>query len=185
MDTHARPSTTMCFVDGCERVTLAKGLCSAHYARKRRGVETDNPIRPRVTDGIDRILTWVELQGSCWNWTGAINQYGYGISSQAGKNVMAHRYVYSVLVGVLPEGLDADHICRNRRCCNPDHIEFVSRRENLLRGAGTYGLRTYCRHGHDMRKPDNVRSNTKGHKTCRACDRAYHQKLREKENHND
>lgn len=76
----------------------------------------------------------VESPG-CWLWTAGDDGQGYGAYSAGGKNVRAHRYVYQLLVGAIPEGMDLDHLCRRRRCCNPDHLEPVPPMVNRARGA--------------------------------------------------
>ncbi len=82
-----------------------------------------------------RLFRRVERTDSgCWLWTGALNG-GYGrIHHSPGRVLYTHRAAYELLVGPVPEGMDLDHLCRNRACCNPDHLEPVTRRENLLRG---------------------------------------------------
>lgn len=93
------------------------------------------------------------LIGDCWAWQGFKYQgYGrYRINSKITKK--AHRVVYELLKGPIPEGLESDHLCLNRSCVNPDHIEPVTRAENLRRshvtGAGN-GARTHCRQGHEF-----------------------------------
>lgn len=69
----------------------------------------------------------------CWNWLGAIN-FGYGVYRVNGKKVKAHRYSYELVHGPVPINTDLDHLCRNRRCGNPDHLEKVARVENVRRG---------------------------------------------------
>lgn len=83
----------------------------------------------------DRLWRRVEKRESgCWEFTGALNT-GYGrISGPGGRLLYTHRLAYELLVGTIPEGMDLDHLCRNRACCNPDHLEPVTRRVNLLRG---------------------------------------------------
>lgn len=72
----------------------------------------------------------------CWNWQLSLNNAGYGIKCvPTYRRVLGHRYYYEQLVGPIPEGHDLDHLCRNPRCCNPDHLEPVTRSENLRRGA--------------------------------------------------
>lgn len=124
----------------------------------------------------------------CWLWTGAKTNGGYGHFWRGDRQVVAHRWSYEHLVGPVPDGLDLDHLCRNRSCVNPDHLEPVTRSENLLRGEtgkhGNEGLnsapainrnKTHCKHGHAF-TPENTyistnkRKGTK-HRACRACHR--------------
>lgn len=87
-----------------------------------------------------------ELTG-CWLWTASVNPRGYGLTSipQPGHNLTrrAHRFIYEALVGAIPEGLDLDHLCRVRRCVNPDHLEPVTHQENCQRVP-----REVCAKGH-------------------------------------
>lgn len=80
---------------------------------------------------------WVEVDAGylspCWLWTGKQHKKGYGLIQVRGKRQRAHRYVYEQLVGPIPEGLEIDHLCRNKPCVNPDHLEPVTLRENLRR----------------------------------------------------
>lgn len=85
--------------------------------------------------------------GFCWEWQGTISVYGYGAIKQNNVRKVAHRVAYEYLVGTIPEGLVLDHLCRNRRCVNPDHLEPVSIAENTLRGYGMgaeHSRRTHC-----------------------------------------
>lgn len=89
------------------------------------------PPRP-VLRRVAARLTFPE--GGCWIFTGALNR-GYGrVHGEDGKLHYAHRVMYEAMVGDVPEGLELDHLCRRRACCNPWHLEAVTRRENLLRG---------------------------------------------------
>ncbi len=102
----------------------------------------------------------------CWEWTGWRHAGGYGGCQRAGHN-MAHRVMYSELVGPIPPGLDLDHLCRNRPCCNPAHLEPVTRSENLFRGVRSW--REACEHGHVGRWSTRTRQG--GRRRCLECHR--------------
>ena len=77
----------------------------------------------------------IEIPGGCWQWQGAKNPAGYGYFNM-GKSrfMMAHRYAYELFNGTIPSHLEIDHLCRNHGCVNPDHLEMVTRSENVRRG---------------------------------------------------
>jgi len=116
----------------------------------------------------------------CWVWTGAPTSgrnCGYGRFSIGGRAdnrmVSAHRFAYELLVGIIPDGLTIDHLCRNRLCVNPAHLEAVDNRTNILRGTGSAAQRakvTHCVRGHlfDM---FNTYIDPEGHRVCRHCRR--------------
>lgn len=81
-----------------------------------------------------RIKSKLVKYGKCWLWCGAESGNGYGKVSIDGRMKMAHRAIYEILVGPVPEGLVLDHLCRNRRCCNPGHMEPVTAQETTRRG---------------------------------------------------
>src|SRR5678815_2102759 len=82
--------------------------------------------------------------GSCWPWSGFISSLGYGQYRRLYKNYMAHRLIYEHLVGPIPQGLELDHTCKNRRCVNPSHLEPVTHLENIRRGRSYRRERTHC-----------------------------------------
>lgn len=122
-----------------------------------------------------------ELTG-CWNWTACIGQNGYGyivVGSKLDstrKLSLAHRVSWELHKGPVPEGLELDHLCRVRHCVNPDHLEPVTRRENILRGAGARtigdynGKKTHCIRGHAFSER-NARLRPTGGRSCRKCAR--------------
>ncbi len=102
----------------------------------------------------------------CWIWTGGTKAAGYGAFTFDHKTWQAHRFVYGVLVGHIPEGLELDHLCRNRICVNPAHLEPVTRKENVRRANA---LKTHCKYGHEFNEANTYFSN--GVRWCRACTR--------------
>lgn len=85
---------------------------------------------------LERFFNKVDV-GLCWEWTASLNRKGgYGSFRVGGRLVSAHRWLWETLVGPIPAKHDLDHLCRNRRCVNPDHLEPVTRSVNLARGIG-------------------------------------------------
>jgi Zn-finger nucleic acid-binding protein len=107
------------------------------------------PMRARRGD-IARFLSNVAarpLDNECWLWPYGRNSQGYGVVYVDGKQIVVHRWSYRTFIGEIPSGLELDHLCRNRGCLNPLHLEPVTRRENILRGVGSparFAQRTCC-----------------------------------------
>lgn len=85
----------------------------------------------------NKVLYEVDAETGCWLWLGVKRKHGYGAKFLNGKLVQAHRYIYELHRGPIPDGLFLDHLCRNPSCVNPDHLEPVTNAENLRRGKGT------------------------------------------------
>lgn len=100
----------------------------------------------------------------CIEWAGYIKPNGYG---QTGAGEPAHRAAYVASRGPIPEGLEIDHLCRNKQCVNPDHLEPVTRAENARRRFADY---THCANGHEYTIANTYRRPS-GFRDCRACGR--------------
>lgn len=129
-------------------------------------------------DATERFWSKVDKSGDCWLWLATTSgQGGYGhfhVSGGAKDRVReyAHRWSYEQAKGPIPEGMELDHLCRNRKCVNPDHLEPVAHAVNHERRRGIpHGPRDlgpFCRNGHE-RTPENTAVNKQGYKFCRLC----------------
>jgi hypothetical protein len=121
------------------------------------------------------------LESGCWEWAGERNG-GYGRIRLDGRWKRMHRLTYELLIGPFPNGLISDHLCRNRWCVNPLHLEPVTYRENALRGIGPTAVNaraTHCLRGHPFDEANTI-WRPSGGRDCRACRSAAHLRLTER-----
>ncbi len=104
----------------------------------------------------------------CWVWQGGLAAAGYGMLTVDSKRCYVHRLSYELRVGPIPEGAEIDHLCRNRACLNPHHLEPVSHRENLRRGIKGK-LTTHCPRGHEYNEENTYFRKNSEARVCRLC----------------
>lgn len=123
------------------------------------------PRKGEKSDPLVRITQYIRRDDfGCWVWAGGRSGSGYGAFWIDGKTRPAHVVMYEICVGPVPAGLELDHVCRNRACCNPDHLEPVTNQVNVWRS-----LLPTCKAGHELSGDNLYMHPTSGQRTCRAC----------------
>ncbi len=133
-----------------------------------------------------RFWSKVARRGDCWEWVAGKNDDGYGSFWSGERTVRAHRWAYEHMVGPIPAGLALDHLCRNRACVNPEHLDPVPPLVNTRRGVPGAYMReratqiTHCPKGHEY-TPDNTTRTRSAQgrwgRRCKACMReAWHRR---------
>ena len=132
---------------------------------------------------------WSKVQktDTCWLWTGCCSKAGYGVLSSGGKKgkiVLAHRLVYTLLAGPIPDGMELDHCCNNPRCVRPDkeHVRPMTHRDNIMRGnsfSAVHARKTHCPRGHLLAGTNLIQYDLKrGQRSCRICRDIWQQEHR-------
>jgi len=154
-----------CSVPKCENKHVAKGYCTKHYNRLRRGMVVHLPSKLEMSLE-ERFLSHVDKTDTCWFWTASKFAYkaktfkeGYGRFTLNGpdgksKSVLAHRWSYGNFVAPIPLGLVINHLCETPACVNPEHLEVCTTLENNV-----YSIPSICKRGHD-----------RGTGRCKECD---------------
>jgi len=118
-------------------------------------------------------------ENDCWEWTGARDPRGYGRAGFGRREHgtgLVHKMIYEAIKGLVPDGLELDHLCRNPCCANPDHLEAVTHQVNVQRGRGGANLLamaiavTHCPQGHPYDEANTYRRrNRPNSRECRTC----------------
>ncbi len=166
-----------CTVDGCTGGVFARGWCCKHWKRWRKSGDVHDVGDGRTLPAAIRFAAKVSQPdcNGCWNWLGRDNGQGYGAFKAGGVQYKAHRFSYEMAVGPIPDGLELDHLCRNRMCVNPAHLEPVTSRVNVLRGIAppaANATKTHCPKGHPYDDANTWHAKSRRERVCKTCKRA-------------
>ena len=155
------------------------GTKASQQTRKKMSISIRKALAIRAVSTENRFLKYIEKdKDGCWNWIGGLLHNGYGaFTGEKRKSVRAHRFSYEMYKEKIPKGLTIDHLCRNKRCVNPEHLEAVTMRVNVLRGssfAAKNARKDHCLRGHDITKKENYYVTKFGGRQCKECTKIRH-----------
>ncbi len=177
---------SVCEFPNCGRKIIGRGLCNGHFQQRRLG-KVLKPLydAQRPKGSLPRIICdeapcpRADLEGPCHIFRGGKSTNGYGVIQWEGRSVRVHRYIWIAANGPVPDGLEIDHQCRVRPCCNIDHLRLVTRQVNCTENAiGAYwqinAAKTHCPQGHEYTEANTKRY--RGFRYCRTCGRERYKK---------
>jgi hypothetical protein len=180
-----------CVIGGCDKSRVsANGLCKVHYQRFFSGKNLFSPIRSCWAGSNEsKFLKDVVKTDSCWLWKGNLRSGGYGAftprtftKTSKAPSGLAHRWAYEHWNGPIPHNLVVNHKCRVRNCVNPEHLNLLSNRENILIGTGASARnakKTRCAQGHPY-SSDNIIWLRGKWRRCKICNKIQCAKYKER-----
>lgn len=130
---------SICSFEGCVKTSHARGICVGHYQQYLKGA----PLKPLGKRSLTHAMTepqrfqfYAKKSDGCWEWQGTVQPDGYGVMKWNGKKRMAHRISYELYGREVPDGMQLDHKCHNRKCVNPEHLREVTPKQNSENVAG-------------------------------------------------
>lgn len=170
-----------------KRIVDKKLLKTYHDKKYQKEILAILKVGPEIA--MSKVLAKTVLAGDCWEWTGTLSgNGGYGRIHVGDKDLRVHRLTYVLTNGPIPDGLVIDHICRNKRCSNPDHLRAVDVRTNSIENSVSFSAinaaKTACKNGHALTEDNTYVQKKTGFRYCRTCARArslaYERRRREK-----
>jgi hypothetical protein len=168
-----------CSFEGCVRPHAARGYCQSHALQLKKG-KALSPLKFKRPDGTPPVINYTEetcaaagLVGPCFRFAGSLQSGGYGLVSVNNKRVLVHRYVWEQERGDIPSGLVIDHMCRNRACCNPDHLRVVTMQVNATENVvgvcwQIHAAKTHCPAGHEYSEENTLHYQGRECRMCRS-----------------
>lgn len=187
-----RCTTDMCSFPGCENKRRHhSSLCNGHRNQKETGKELTQLYLKCRKAGTPPRIKYEEkecpnktLEGPCHIFSGAIDGMGYGsVGLKGDKTITVHRYVWITENGPVPNGLELDHMCRVKSCCNLKHLRAVTHRINSIENcdgpSAINARKTHCKYGHQF-TPENTYLTKEKTRKCKTCVKRQSRQLHER-----
>lgn len=155
-----------------ETRNLSKAQISRIKNGHRSGLCYGCSGKMRTRPAIERFLKRLNITDTCWEWDGPRNDRGYGVfpfKRERSNAIQSHKFLWEYINGPVPDGLELDHLCMNKACCRPSHLEAVTGDENKHRWSESVRARKVCAAGHEFTEANTYVHPVRGTKRCRRC----------------